>query len=446
MPSEVAVGDLLHDLCGCCGAEHVLSAPLAPAEQAIRGVMPVAVVSPGSVEELAEVMALTGAAGLAVVPVGGGTAQAQGSPPRRPFVAVRTVRLCRVRRYEPGDLTISIEAGATLAALGARLQKDGLMLPVDAPLPARATLGGILAIDADGPRRLYYGTLRDLLIGITVVEASGRISKAGGLVVKNVSGFDLMKLYLGSQGTLALIVAANFKLLPIPRSVVSIQGSFAGRQAAFALAATLSRGPLLPVAVEYLEGYGGAGPMLVVRAEGLPAATGRHQREVLALLQAAGAGDVAVREGPAAESLWADIADLPQTAALGADEVVLKICTLPAKMAAVLEMGLVPWSAEKGVSCMLSVRALCGVAYLRLRGEAEALVESARRLATSAQREAPGSRLSVLAAKAVPWEALYGQLRSCAAPPDPVAEDLSRRLHLEFDPQGRLNPGRVPAR
>ncbi|NTU80614.1 MAG: FAD-binding oxidoreductase, partial [Chloroflexales bacterium] len=253
---------------------------------AIGGRAPALAVAPGSVEELAQAVAACHAARVAVVPWGGGTRQSWGRPPAAErFVVIRTTRLGRVLVYEPDDLTISVEAGMTLAALDEALAANGQMLPLDGPRPERSTIGGILATAADGPRRLGYGTARDLLIGAQVVEATGRVSKAGGMVVKNVSGFDMMKLYLGSMGTLAIIVSANFKLLPRPRAAGSVSCLFRRPEGALALAERVAASQLTPAAVEYHEGWaldGSGAPVvsLEVRAEGLPAAVERHLRDL----------------------------------------------------------------------------------------------------------------------------------------------------------------------
>ncbi|MEI6779004.1 MAG: FAD-binding oxidoreductase, partial [Chloroflexales bacterium] len=217
---------------------------------AIQGRIPILVVAPGSVEELAHVVAAAHAAGMAVIPRGGGTMQAWGRPPAGDFMIVQTTRLSHARIYEPDDLTISVEAGMTMQSLDALLAAHGQMLPLDVPLPARSTVGGVLATAMDGPRRLGYGTSRDLLIGVQVVEATGRGSKAGGMVVKNVSGFDMMKLYTGSLGSLAIIVSANFKLLPRPRAAATIACTFNTPADAFALVTAIHTSQLTPAAVE----------------------------------------------------------------------------------------------------------------------------------------------------------------------------------------------------
>ena len=233
----------------------------------------------------------------AVVPWGGGTQQNIGNPPARVDLLVRTERLNRVLIHEPDDLTISVEAGITLGALRELTARHGQMLPLDPPLAGRATIGGLLATAADGPRRLGYGTLRELTIGIAVVEASGRISRGGGMVVKNVSGFDMMKLYLGSLGTLAIIASANFKLLPIPRAAATLLCTFDDPAAAFAAIEAIQLTQLTPTAAEYLNSAAlkaldrSGSCALALRAEGLPQAVERHIAELTMLTTRNGATD-----------------------------------------------------------------------------------------------------------------------------------------------------------
>jgi len=255
--------------------QFVTADPAACALYTVQGVVPGCVVAPGSLEELSAVMCVAYERRAAVVPWGGGTQQYIGSPPVRVDLLVRTERLNRVLIHEPDDLTISVEAGITLGTLRELTARHGQMLPIDPPLSGRATIGGLLATAADGPRRLGYGTLRELTIGITVVEASGRISRGGGMVVKNVSGFDMMKLYLGSLGTLAIIASANFKLLPIPRAAATLLCTFDDPVAAFAAIEAIQLTQLTPTAAEYLNDAAlkaldrSGSCALALRAEGL---------------------------------------------------------------------------------------------------------------------------------------------------------------------------------
>jgi glycolate oxidase FAD binding subunit len=171
---------------------------------------------PADAECVAATLAAAAEAGSAVVAFGGSTLQSIGNAPRRYDVALALRRLDRVLQYDPRDLTIGVQAGLTLENLARTLAQARQFIPIDAPLPRRATIGGTLAAGWAGPRRATYGHLRDLLIGSTVALTDGTLASAGGMVVKNVTGYDMGKVYVGSLGTLGIIVRANFKALPQP--------------------------------------------------------------------------------------------------------------------------------------------------------------------------------------------------------------------------------------
>lgn len=392
-------------------------------------VSPDLVVAPADAAQTAEVMKLAASAGAVIAPLGGGTRQRLGSPLvalDRPVVRLSTARLDQVLDYTPEDMTISVGAGLTKARLSEVLAPNGQMLPVDVALPARSTIGGLLAAGADGPRRLGYGTARDLFLGLRVAEAGGRLTKAGGMTVKNVSGYDLMRLHFGALGSLGVIVSANFKLLPIPRAVATITCQFDSLTRVFALVDALHVSKLTPTACELIKAE--RGYTLCVQADGLPQAVARHLRDVPALAAQHGASSSEPQEGAAHQVLWEHIHDLPQTADLAADELVLRLATLPSKLLAALT------AAEQGaqkhqLEFKLSARALSGVAYLRLRGRGLKPFHAELTAAT------PEASIVVL-----------GQ-----GTPDPTLDvwgrrpgglEVMRRIKREFDPTNLLNPGR----
>jgi len=134
--------------------------------------------------------------------------------------------LSRILEHAPEDMTVTVEAGATLASLQRALASRGQWLPVDPPHPERLTLAGLLDTNASGPRRAGFGTIRDYVIGLRVALADGRLIRSGGKVVKNVAGYDLMKLFIGARGTLGVIVEVTFKLLPLPEAEAFVQCRF----------------------------------------------------------------------------------------------------------------------------------------------------------------------------------------------------------------------------
>ena len=185
------------------------------AEYAVDGLSPMAVVVPENREQVTEVMRWAAFNAVTVFPRGGGTKTALGNPPDGVGLVLDLSRLNRVIDYQPGDMTATVEAGITLEALQRELGTARQFVPLESPLPGRATVGGTLATAMSGPMAHAYGPPRDWLIGIGVVGADGVATKAGGRVVKNVTGYDLNRLYTGSLGTLGIIVDASFKVSPL---------------------------------------------------------------------------------------------------------------------------------------------------------------------------------------------------------------------------------------
>jgi len=213
---------------------------------------PVPVHRPASVAELGDCIRTASAAGQAVYPIGGGTMLGQGLPPTKPGVAVNTARLDQVLDYPARDMTVTVQAGITLSRLSDLLAAENQRLPIDVPNADRATLGGALAVNVSGPRRYGFGTLRDYVIGISVVNDEGQEVKAGGRVVKNVAGYDLCKLYVGSLGTLGVISQVTLKLKPRPEAHALLTLG-CGSDALGPLLDALHRSRTRPVCVELLN-------------------------------------------------------------------------------------------------------------------------------------------------------------------------------------------------
>ena len=173
-------------------------------------------VTPGSIEEA---QALLAEGGRRLLFVGGGTALPPGPPVD---LEISSEKLDRVIEYEPADQVVIVECGVTLAGLQRELAKHGQRLALDPPQPDKATLGGIVAANSFGPLRTRFGSVRDLIIGVSVVRADGTRAKGGGKVVKTVAGFDLPKLMCGSWGTLAFIATVTFRVHPLPEEAVTL--------------------------------------------------------------------------------------------------------------------------------------------------------------------------------------------------------------------------------
>jgi glycolate oxidase FAD binding subunit len=196
------------------GAENIRHAT---SEDRVAGVQPQLFVSPGDEQQLAQVLKAANDANLAVIPRGGGTKLAWGNAPQRADVILSTARLNAIVEHAHSDLTVTVEAGCTLKQLRETLARENQRLALDALWPSRATVGGILSANDSGALRLRFGSLRDLVIGITLALPDGTLAKSGGKVVKNVAGYDLPKLVTGALGTLGVITQATFRLHPTPK-------------------------------------------------------------------------------------------------------------------------------------------------------------------------------------------------------------------------------------
>ena len=181
----------------------------------IDGFGPMPVLQPASVAELAQHVRSAATEEKAVYPLGGRTMLGIGQSPESVGLGIDTCKLNQVIDYPARDMTITVQTGITVARLQATLAPENQRLPIDVPNADKATLGGILATNASGPRRLGYGTLRDYVLGINAVNDEGHEIKAGGRVVKNVAGYDLCKLFVGSLGTLGIITQVTLKLRPL---------------------------------------------------------------------------------------------------------------------------------------------------------------------------------------------------------------------------------------
>lgn len=412
------------------------------------GRTPEAVVFPGSAEEVAAVVILAAERELAVVPWGGGTAGAVGLPAPRPAIVLGLRRLHRLVEHEPGDLTATVEAGATVAALQGALRSRGQWLSLDPPDAARATIGGVLAANASGPRRQLYGTARDLLIGVTVVTADGTIVKGGGKVVKNVAGYDLPKLFIGSHGTLGVILEATLKLRPVADAEFLLGVSFDRIKDAAAAARALLGSDLIPNAVELLDAPAAAAlapteapgaaaaPLLVVGFDGLA-----QQVE----WQAAELRQLAAQHGGRAPALLPPAA-WPRLAAAAASafplvSAVMTFSVLPTQVAELMEQGAAAARA-RGFSTAWAAHAGVGVATAALaadrEGEEPARVAAAlaewRAIARASAGYATLDRAPLAVTALVPvWDDLG------------AAGRLMQRIKAQLDPRNILNPGRFVA-
>ncbi len=405
---------------------------------AVDGRQPAAAAFPRNREEVAALLKVAWERELTVSPRGGGVYTHLGNPPARLDLVVVTAGLDRVVEYEPADLTAVLEAGLTLARVQDILGQHNQFLPLDPPCPERATLGGILAANQSGPLRLGYGTARDLVIGTKAVLADGTLIKSGGKVVKNVAGYDLNKLFIGSLGTVGVIVEAAFKVYPKPQAWGTAVGRFKTPEAAWDAVWRLRQSVFEPVALELLGGT--LGPelsdgswRLFARYAGYGPAVARQVRETCGIFEAAGGEAESLPDAEA--SFWPVLRDLPVTWRPGwGVGAVVKAGMLPTRVPQFIAAAEAAVGGQ-GIARGWVARAGVGLAYGYLEAPDHAALAAAVRAARDAARGLGGY---LVVERADP------DLKAALDVWGPVGPELElmRRLKAEFDPKGILNPGR----
>jgi glycolate oxidase FAD binding subunit len=223
---------------------------------AIDGKRSKVIVSPGTMDEVSKIVSFANQQHLAIIPMGNGTKIGMGEIPKKIDIILSTNRLNRITDCDTNNLTLSVESGITLNEVQKKLGNEGkgYFLPLDPPFTDKATLGGIVATNSSGPKRMLYGTVRDLIIGIKAVFPNGDIVASGGKTVKNVSGYDMNKLLIGSYGTLGIICEMTFKLLPLPEKKATLLVFFSKLEDADKFVHEILRSQLLPASIEILNG------------------------------------------------------------------------------------------------------------------------------------------------------------------------------------------------
>ena len=244
---------LISKLEGIVGKAHVSHDPDTLQASAIDGKVPRAIVSPGTMDETSEIVAYAHEQKLAITPSGNGTKLGMGGIPKKADLILSTGRLNRITDCDCDNLTLSVESGVTLSEVQRDLGGRGYFLPLDPPFTDKATLGGIVATNSSGPKRLLYGTARDLITGIKSIFPNGDIVVSGGKTVKNVSGYDMVKLMIGSLGSLGIICEITFNLLPLPEKARTVLIPFPGLSEAYGFVGEIINSQLLPASLELLN-------------------------------------------------------------------------------------------------------------------------------------------------------------------------------------------------
>jgi glycolate oxidase FAD binding subunit len=346
------VGDntqLVGGLAAIVGRDQVWADQEKRSAFAVDQLIPKAVVFPLDAKQVAGVVAFANRENLAIIPRGSGTKMGMGNPPRRLDLILSTSRMNRMIDMDTANLTLTAEAGVKFKDIQGELasqenrcylpledpvttsenricsfrENKGAFLPIDPPFAEKATLGGILAANSNGPRRLLYGLPRDLLLGVRFVSANGDILGTGGKTVKNVSGFDISKLMIGSSGTLGILCEATLRLLPLPEAMETLLVPFGSFSGAAVFADQISETSLLPAAVEVMNaaavgcldsaalfGLRPGGYLVALALEGCREAVARMRKEMLERAEKAGASKEKHLEEEGHRAFWHGVSHL----------------------------------------------------------------------------------------------------------------------------------------
>ncbi len=394
----------------------------ATAADAVAGLQPKLVVEPGTAQELAEILRLSNAAGVAVIPRGGGTKLEWGNSPARADLILSTARLTEIIEHAWADLTVSVEAGCTIQRLQETLAQHGQRLALDPLWPEKATVGGVLSTNDSGALRLRFGALRDLIIGVTIALPDGTLASSGGKVVKNVAGYDLPKLVTGALGTLGVITRAVFRVHPLPRNTraFSVSAADGVEMQQFVLAVQNSK-----LAHTFLQSHfsSDTSPVTDILFEGTEAGLGAQETQLRKLSALASISEASTSTWAAREELWAS-AD-PATTAIA------KISILPATLARTMK--LVKRAANQHQLQWKSLMYATGLGWLRLEGKAGSLRDALQTLRIELQGQG-GSLVALRRPEKMPAFDAWGDAGD--------ALPLMKAVKHQLDPKNTLNPGR----
>jgi glycolate oxidase FAD binding subunit len=392
---------------------------------AVSGVQPQLILKPASEQQLAAALRLSNESGLAVIPRGGATKLAWGNPPSRADLILSTARLNRVLEHAWADLTVTAEAGCTIQILQEALAQHGQRLALDPLWPEKATVGGILSTNDSGALRLRFGSLRDLIIGVTIALPDGTLASSGGKVVKNVAGYDLPKLVTGGFGTLGVITSAVFRLHPLPHHACSFTISTPNPEETQKVVLAIQDSKLAHTALQS-HFSGNAQPTSDILFEGTEAGLDAQAAQLRSLCHSAQISEASPNVWNARQELWS-LSD-------PAESTIAKISTLPADLARTIE--LFHRASDSFHVRWKSLNYATGLGWLRLQGRVDNLQRALHSLRNDLEKKAGSlvvlhrpTQLSSLDAWGTPGDSL------------PLMKAVKRQL----DPHNTLNPARFLA-
>ena len=443
------------NLAAILGAANVCIEPGERHQSVWDEISPRAVACPADREQVCELMRLADAERLKVVPVGHGTKLRMGGASPPIDFAISLERLNQVSDYPASDLTISVEAGLPIHLLESTLAAKGQMLPLDVPFAKYATVGGTIAANVNGPRRLAYGSWRDIVLGVQYVTAEGKLAKGGGKVVKNVAGYDTPKLMIGSMGTLGVMVEVTFKAFPVPPATATLMLRFRSAQQAAQAALRIVHSQLVPQALDLIDSpaYGSpadqpwlqAPGTLLARLAGAEEVLARYERELPALVRADGLESFEIFRGDRETELWRTVREMtPAFLRRHPNGVIVKAALPFTRMGEFIELiERARASSEKhGIADAILARAGSGIVYAHLwsifpeKSEAHAAGLAAASNALISAAEQRGGRAIV--------EWCPSELKNKVNLWGTLGDDFTsmRSLKAALDPNLILSPGR----
>ncbi len=429
------------------GAENVLTGEKATAPFTADGFTPQAIVCPASNKQIASIIREANESRVTIVPWGGGSKQQVG-----PCLEAAETVLClknmnQIIELDASNFTVQVQAGIVNGELQKQLAEKNLFFPVDPLYAERSTIGGEIAASANGPRRIMYGLIRDLVLGVTAVTPTGDITHTGGKTMKNVAGFDLCRMYIGSWGTLGVITEAVLRLFPLPEASTGLYITFPDPEDAFRMVGQLLNSPLNPSAIELVDAVAGVEVaeaigsslnngevLLIANSEGVKDDVMRHQKEIKTLAEANKAKATIILEGEKASRAWAAYRGIHE-AMLGASPSALQgKASVPISKLGDMAQQVKKISARQGVAIGVTAHCGNGILYTYLSDESGKLVRIADEL-----KQAAASLGGFFLIESAP---LSFRKEADMLPPR-NDYPLMRRLKTEFDPNNILNPGRL---
>ncbi len=435
------------------GQDHVAVAPEANAMYAVDGIVPGLSVCPGTQDEVSKVVASCSAAGAAMIPRGGGTAMGMGNRPSRADAVIRLDRLDRVVEFDPANLCITAEAGMRLGALQTTVANEKELLPIDPPDDDKVTMGGLVAANQSGPGRLQYGTARDWVLGMRVVLADGERVHCGGRTIKNVSGYDMNKLFIKSFGTLGIVTEVTVKLLPAPVMRAGVVGLFPTLPEAAAVVTRTLESFLLPEALDLLDpaamkllaprldiGDPGGAHGLAVALAGSRSTVERQVRDFEALFRDGGGRVISLPENRTVQS-WSSIRNvfglLPTAPAT---HVVCKIA-VPIEKGGELFAAAGTTGKALGLETAVVAHAGSGIvwaAYVLPEAPSGDILSALQKALEALRQRAAALRGSLVLSEAPPG--LKARMDAWGTPPPGLS--VMKRIKAEYDPKALCSPGR----